>query len=138
MGPRLTAQAGLEWQVHAVATVGADRFIGGGLGVAQRTSGRLRFGGAVSAGDFEGDTAARLEASVTYLLRPFSRGGVTPYAGGGAAFTLTSDESREFLLIVIGLQGRPASALGWFLEAGLAGGARLAAGIRLQRRRRGT
>ncbi len=133
----LEAQGGLEWQLHALFTVGADRFMGAGVGLAQRTGGRLRLGGSVTAGDFEAMAAARVEVSVAYLMNPFSRDGVTPYAGGGAAFTFTSDESREFILVVIGFQGRPGSAVGWFIEGGVAGGIRLAAGVRVRKRRRG-
>ena len=128
----LHAQGAHELQLHAVATVTAEQFFGGGVGYAYRTAGRVRLGVLASAGGWEGDFAGRAEAMVSYHLNPFRRRGVTPYAGGGASITFTDVASSEYILVVLGVESSPGGRRGWFLEVGLAGGLRLAAGLRLR------
>jgi hypothetical protein len=130
VGSALRAQGRHEVQVQAVATATAEQYIGGGVGYAYRTVGRVRLGLLVSAGSWEGDPAGRAEGLVSYHLSPFRRRGVTPYAGGGATVTFTDAESSEVILLVVGVESRPGGRRGWFVEAGLAGGLRLAAGLR--------
>lgn len=130
LGTPARAQGTHELQAQVVATVTARQFVGGGLGYAYRTRGRLRLGLLASAGSWEGDFAGRVEAMVSYHLSPFRRRGVTPYAGGGASITFTDLESSEYILIVLGVESSPGGRRGWFAEVGLAGGLRLAAGVR--------
>lgn len=132
LGPPARAQARHELQLHAVATVTGQQFVGGGVGYAYRPRGRLRMGLLASAGSWEGDGAGRVEAMVSYHLSPYRRRGLTPYAGGGATITFTDAESSEYLLLVLGVESSPGGRRGWFVEAGLAGGLRLAAGVRLR------
>jgi hypothetical protein len=110
--------------------VTAKQFVGGGVGYAYRTSGRVRLGLLASAGGWEGGFAGRAEVMVSYHLEPFKRRGVTPYAGGGASITFTDVESSEYILLLLGVESSPGGRRGWFLEVGLAGGLRLAAGLR--------
>lgn len=126
----LRAQGAHELQAQAVATATARQFIGGGVGYAYRTGGRVRLGLLMSAGSREGDLAGCAEAMVSYHLNPLRRRGVTPYAGGGATVTFTDVESSEYILLVVGVESRPGGGRGWFVELGLAGGLRLAAGLR--------
>ncbi len=130
----LQAQRAREWQLQGIATLGRERFVGGGLGIALRTDGRMRLALAVNAGDLEGTAAVRSEATVSYHLNPFKRSGVSPYVVGGAALVLTGDRSGEYLLLSVGLESRPGAGTGWFLEAGVGGGIRLTGGLRLRRR----
>jgi len=134
----LRAQGAHELQVQAVATVTADQFIGGGVGYAYRTGGRVRLGLLASAGSWERDFAGRAEAMVSYHLNPFQRRGVTPYAGGGATVTFTGAESSEYILLVAGVESGPGGRRGWFVEVGMAGGLRLAAGLRWRLGSRGS
>ncbi|NIM52117.1 MAG: hypothetical protein GTN62_13160 [Gemmatimonadales bacterium] len=134
LGGPLQAQAARELQVQGVVTATATRFIGGGVGFALRTAGRMRVGLMVSAGDMEGAVAGRGEALLSYHLSPFKRRGVTPYVGGGVAVTATRDASEEYLLLVLGVESRPGSSAGWFAEAGVAGGVRVSLGFRLRQR----
>jgi hypothetical protein len=118
-----------------MANVGGDRFLGGGVGLALRTNGRMRVGVVLNAGDLEGNLAVRPELLGSFHLNPFKRQGVSPYAGGGVAAVLSDGNSREYIVAFLGLESRPGRSFGWFVEAGLGGGARLAAGVQFRRRR---
>lgn len=130
------AQRAREWQVHGVATLGADRFLGGGLGFAFRTDGRLRVGISTSLGDLEGVTASRAEAGLSFHLNPFKRRGVSPYGGGGVAGVFTRDASSGYLVVLVGVESSPGGRSGWFVEGGVGGGVRLGVGFRLRQRAR--
>jgi len=55
------------------------------------------------------------------------------YAGAGVAGEVHGGDVRGLLVALLGLEARPWSGGGWFLEAGVGGGVRLAAGYRLIR-----
>jgi len=131
----VSAQRATEWQFHTLATVGGDRFLGGGVGLALRTSGRMRVGVALNAGDLEGSAAVRPELLGSFHLNPFKRQGVSPYAGGGVAAVFAEGTSREYIVAFVGLESRPGRPVGWFAEVGLGGGARVAAGVQYRNRR---
>lgn len=130
------AQRALEVQVQAVTALAHQRFVGGGFGVALRTNGRMRLGAYLNGGDYGGVRAARPELTAFFHLNPFKRTGVSLYAGGGIALIITGSETREYLMGALGLEWKPGSGRGWFLEAGFGGGVRLAAGYQLRRRHR--
>ncbi len=67
------AQRATEWQIHGLASVGGDRFLGGGVGLALRTNGRMRVGMVLNAGDLEGSAAVRPELLGSYHLNPYKR-----------------------------------------------------------------
>lgn len=126
------AQARVEWQGHALTTVADADFVGGGIGAGVRTGARLRLGVTLSAGILDEAAAGRAEALATFLLNPARRGGVLVYGGGGAAVTFTDEAAVERLVVLLGLEQAPATGVGWFLEGGVAGGVRAAAGIRIR------
>lgn len=128
----LAAQATFEVQAQGLATVTGSEFYGGGLGAAYRTAGRTRIGLALSAGSAEQVFAGRGELLLSYHLNPYKRHGVTPYAGAGVAVTFTSDESREYILLVLGVETNPGGRTGVFAEVGVAGGLRFAAGFQIR------
>lgn len=130
------AQRAVEWQVQGVGVLTGFEFAGAGVGVAWRTPGRLRVGAALAGGTAEGAAALRGEAALSYHVDPFKRRGVAPYVAGGVSLTATDAGSQEYVLLVIGLEARPGRDAGWFVEAGVAGGLRVAAGVRLRRRSR--
>lgn len=134
--PVVRAQRALELQIHGLATLADERFLGGGIGLAMRTNGRMRVGAFASGGKYDGRTALRPELTAYFHLNPFKRSGVSPYVGGGVAAVLTSDESVEYLVGSIGLEWKPGSSSGWFMEVGIGGGVRVAAGIQLRHRSR--
>ena len=131
----LCAQRATEWQLHSLAMVGGERFIGGGVGLALRSNGRMRAGATLSAGDREGIAAFRPEIHGSFHLNPFKRQGVSPYGGGGVAAVFAEDLRREYIIAFVGVESRPGRAVGWFAEVGLGGGVRVVAGIQYRRRR---
>ncbi len=131
----VNAQRAVEWQAHAMTNLGGARFVGGGVGLALRTSGRMRVGLGMNAGDLEGVAAVRPELLGSWHLNPFKRQGVAPFAGGGVAAVFSDGASREDIVAFVGLESRPGRRVGWFVEGGLRGVARLVAGIQYRKRR---
>ena len=141
LGIPLEAQSARELQLQGVGAFASTRFLGGGLGFAWRSQGRMRVGLSVSAGDFSsspeggerGHTfGGRFELMASYHVNPYKRSGVTPYAGGGIAVGGTSDEVFEYVLLVFGLETTPGGRTGWFAELGIGGGVRVSAGYRIR------
>ena len=132
----VAAQRAWEWQALGVATIADADFVGGGLGVGYRTDGRMRLGILANVGDREGRAAFRPEAIVSFHLNPYKRRGVSPYAAGGVAFLINQGADAQYLVALLGLEWQPGSNWGWFLEAGLGGGVRLAGGVQLRLRQR--
>jgi hypothetical protein len=54
---------------------------------------------------------------------------VGAYLAGGVA-AVGGPADRGYLVLAAGIEDRPGARSGWFLEAGVGGGARLAAGYR--------
>ncbi len=133
-GAPLEAQRAWEWQGHGVVSVSDADFYGGGLGVGYRTDGRTRLQLLASVGDREGRIALRPEALVSFHLNPYKRQGVSPYAAGGIAFVINDGADAQYLIATLGLEGQPGRNWGWFVEAGLGGGVRIAAGVQLRNR----
>ncbi len=129
--PAVFAQSARELEFRGVAIVSATEFYGAGVGGALRTNGRTRFGLSLSLGDLEGTLAGRAAAVVTYHLHPFRRRGVGPYAGGGISL-LVAAGTREYVVLLLGVEGNPGTARGWFVEAGFTGGAFVTAGVRFR------
>ncbi len=121
------------WQLQALGTTAADHFVGAGAGWGVRNLGRLGFGITANAGDANGSLGARVEALTSFHFSPFRRRGVGGYGAGGLAVAVTDSSSREFLVLLVGLEARPGRRYGWFVEAGVGGGIRISAGVRLRR-----
>ncbi len=129
--PAVDAQSTLELQVQGVGVVTGAQFYGGGLGAALRPAGHLRIGLTANIGDREGTLGGRGALQVTYHLEPFRRRGLTPYAGGGVSLLVASD-TREYLVLLFGVESGLFSPRGWFVEAGITGGVFVSAGVRLR------
>jgi len=128
------AQRGWDAQVHAMALARDSTLVAGGAGAALRVGRGLRLAATVSAGALtSGGAAGRGEALLAYHVSPPRRGGVGVYVGAGVAGEVQGGDVRGLIVALIGVEARPWSGGGWFLEAGVGGGVRLAAGYRLIR-----
>jgi hypothetical protein len=122
------AQRGREIGMHAVFTGQDSEFFGGGLYGAIRTTRRTRLALTAAAGSADGEFVVRGEILGHFLLSPAGRGpGV--YGGGGIA-GITGAGKEGFLVLLLGVEHAPGGRAGWYLEGGLGGGVRLAAGYR--------
>ena len=132
----LSGQAGTvrEAGLEAVATAADPAVYTAGLTASVRPSLRTRIalyaGGGVTG---DGNGVGRAEVVGHFLLNPRSmRPGL--YAGGGLAGVSASGAADGYLVLLVGIESRPGGRGGWFVEAGIGGGARLAAGDRWRRR----
>jgi hypothetical protein len=64
-----------------------------------------------------------------FLLAPTRRGNLAAYLAGGLAI-VGGPAERGYLVLTVGIEDRPGSRAGWFIEGGVGGGARIAAGYR--------
>jgi hypothetical protein len=129
-----TAQAQLarEVGVELVATASDPALGAGMLYGAVRTSRRMRISAAAGAGASDGRAAFRGELLAHFLLSPRRRTGAGFYGAGGIA-GVAGPVDQGYLVLTLGLEARPAARAGWFVEAGVGGGARLALGYRWRR-----
>lgn len=130
-GP-LAAQRGVVGQVQGLSTFAAVNFVGGGLGIGLWLPGSLRLTTTGNVGRRAGRVAGRTEAMLTYHLAPYRRRGLELYGGGGTAVVWSGGSGRGYVLVVLGVESRPAGGNGWFAEAGVGGGIRLAVGWRVR------
>lgn len=126
------AQRVTELGVVAIGTAADPGLLVGGITGALRTSLRTRVAAVVGAGGSAGDLAWRGELLAHFLLAPTRRDGAGVYGAGGVA-VVGGPVSQGYLVLAIGLEGRPGARAGWFVEAGVGGGARLALGYRWRR-----
>jgi hypothetical protein len=128
------AQRGWDAQAHALVLARDSVLVAGGVGAGMRLGRGLRLGATLSAGALTpGGAAGRGEALLAYHVSPPRRGGVGVYAGAGIAGEVHGGGARGLLVALIGVERRPWSGGGWFVEGGVGGGARIAAGYRLIR-----
>lgn len=130
---RLTAT---EFGVGVTVAAARRTFVGGELGLGLRPGGQSRFAVAVAAGSEAERAALRAHAMLQFLVTPAARRGVGPYAGLGAAFSARrGSPSQGFVALLVGVEGTPGRRTGWrnwYVECGLGGGVRAAAGWRLR------
>ena len=126
------AQRVTEVGLQATGTFSDPGLIVAGPTGAVRLSERGRLALTLGAGGSDGDFAWRGEAAGHFLLSPRRREGVAAYGGGGVA-VVGGPVERGYLLFTLGLESAPGSRSGWFAEAGVGGGVRLAAGWRWRR-----
>jgi hypothetical protein len=127
-----SAQQTFDWQVHGVATVFADRFTGAGVGLGVRPPGQSRVSIAASIGDAHGSPAGRVEGLLSFHLNPGKETGFSPYTGAGLAANITRQATRGYVEVLLGVEERPGRRSGLFVEVGVGGGMRLAAGYRIR------
>ena len=127
----------LQPHLRADALIAREGAVHLGAGVSVRGSRYLRVdltvgagagsrpgGGGGQQGEGRGDLVAR------FVLDPeFSRRW-SMYGGGGVSVRVGGGESRELLLVALGVEGPRWGGVVPFAELGLAGGARIGAGIR--------
>ncbi|HET6579825.1 MAG TPA: hypothetical protein VFG66_16000 [Gemmatimonadales bacterium] len=126
------AQAVPELGVIAMATASDPAIVAAGAYGGLRTSLRTRVSAALLAGVSDGEAAWRGELLAHFLLNPTRLRGVGVYGAGGIAL-VGGPVDRSYIVLTLGVEARPAASSGWFVEAGVGGGARLAAGYRWRR-----
>jgi len=132
LAPPLAAQRVLELGVQAIATAADPAVVLAGGLAALRTSLRTRCSVGLAAGVSDGAAAWRGEALVHFLLNPTRRRGPALYGAGGVAVA-GGPVDQGYVVVTLGLEQRPGARTGWFAEAGIGGGARLALGYRWRR-----
>ncbi len=125
---------GFEAGVAGALLLAQPEFIGGGAMLALRPGGRMRFQLAALAGD-AGGLMGRGEFAVHYLVTPAATRGGSVYGVAGVALNAGSGEAG-YLLLGLGLERASGASNGWWVEAGVGGGGRLAAGWRWRSLRR--
>lgn len=130
-GP-LVGQAGAvrELGLEAVVTAAEPAVYTAGVTASVRPSTRTRVGLYAGGGvTGEGNGVGRTELLGQFLLTPRSLD-LGVYAGGGLAGVFSSGADNGYLVLMVGVESRPGGRGGWFVEAGVGGGARIAAGYR--------
>lgn len=128
----MAAQQVRELGVVGIATASDPALAVGGIYGALRTSLRTRVSAAAAIGASDGETAWRGELLAHFLLSPTRRTGAGLYGAVGVA-VVGGPAEQGYLVVTLGLEARPGARSGWFVEAGVGGGARLAAGYRWRR-----
>jgi hypothetical protein len=115
--------------VTGIATASDPGLAVGGVSAGLRTSRRTRVSVAAGVGAVDGEVAWRGELLAHFLLSPGRRRGAGFYGAGGVA-VVGGPVEQGYVVLTLGLEERPGARSGWFVEAGVGGGARLAAGYR--------
>jgi len=132
-GPgRATAQQAKEFGVGVIATASDPALGVGAVYGALRTSRRMRLSVAAGAGVSDDRAAWRGELLAHFLLSQARLQGAGLYGAGGIA-VVGGPVEQGYVVLTLGLEARPAARDGWFVEVGVGGGARLAAGYRWRR-----
>jgi hypothetical protein len=127
--PHAGAQQVKEVGIQAVGTLSDPALAAGGVYAGWRPTRRARLSASLGLGGSGGETAWRGELLGHFLLAPTRRSGAGVYLAGGVA-AVGGAADRGYLVLVLGVEGRPGAPAGWFAEAGVGGGARVAAGFR--------
>jgi hypothetical protein len=133
VAPPLAAQQVREIGLQTTATASDPALVIGGVYAALRTSLRTRVSAAAGAGAGGGDAAWRGELLAHFLLNPDRQRGTGVYGAGGLA-VVGGPVNQGYLVLTLGLEARPGGRSGWFVEGGVGGGVRLAAGYRWRKR----
>ena len=133
-----TSGAPLAAQQRHVRELGVEGMVLGAdpvmvLGGSTARSGmlsRTRLALTASAGIVERAAGWRGEVLAHFLLNPRTTRKPGVYGGGGVAAAGSGGQARGYVVVLLGIEARPGAGNGWFLEAGLGGGFRAAAGWR--------
>ena len=118
-------EAGLE----SVVTAAEPAVYTAGLTASLRPSPRTRVALYAGGGVSDGQGVGRAELVGHFLFSPRSlHAGI--YGGGGLAGVFGSGFADGYIVLLVGVESAPGGHGGWFVEAGIGGGARLAAGYR--------
>jgi hypothetical protein len=125
----LAAQQGKEFGLQAIGAA-SDPVLGvAAVYGAIRTSSQTRVSASAGAGVSRGEAAWRGELLVHLQVNPGARRGLGVYAAGGVA-AVGGPVERGYIVLTLGMEQHPGLPTGWFVEAGIGGGARLALGYR--------
>jgi hypothetical protein len=127
--PPAGAQQVSELGIQAIGTLSDPALAVGGVYAGWRPARRARISASLGLGGSGGEVAWRGELLGHFLLAPTRRKGSAVYLAGGLA-AVGGRNDQGYLVVAAGIESRPGSASGWFLEAGVGGGARLSAGYR--------
>lgn len=122
------AQRDHQLGLQVIATADDPVAVVGGPSAAIRVERRVRLVGTAGLGAQGGDLAWRLEGLVHFHLHPNSRT-VGVYGGGGLALA-GAENTRGFMVAVLGVETAPGGSGGWTVEVGFGGGFRMAVGYR--------
>jgi hypothetical protein len=132
-GTPAAAQQVTEFGVMGIATASDPALVVASAYGGIRTSRRTRISAGLGLGGSDGRAAWRGELLAHFLLNPTRRSGVGIYGAGGVA-AVGGPVDQGYLVLTLGVEARPGGRSGWFVEAGVGGGVRLAAGMRWRRR----
>jgi hypothetical protein len=127
------AQQVREIGLQATVTASDPALLIGGVYAALRTSLRTRLSVMAGAGASGGEGAWRAELLAHFLLNPDRQRGAGVYGAGGLA-VVGGPVDEGYLVLTLGVEACPGGRSGWFVEGGVGGGARLAAGYRWRKR----
>ena len=127
--PPAGAQQVRELGLHATGTLSDPGLGVGGVYLGWRPARRARLSASAGLGTSAGEAAWRGELLGHFLLAPTRRQGAGVYLAGGVA-AVGGAADRGYLVLALGVESRPGGSAGWFVEAGVGGGARLSAGYR--------
>lgn len=119
-----------ELGVEGVVTASEPATYTAGVTASVRPTIRTRVA-VYAGGGVTGDGAGvgRAELVGHFLLNPRSTGAGW-YAGGGIAGSFAEGADNGYLVLLLGVESAPGGRGGWFVEAGVGGGLRAAAGYR--------
>ena len=121
-----------ELGVHGVVlATDPAAVLGGGYAAIRSSAGRTRLAATAAVGGAGGVTVWRAEVLGHFLLNPFGARRPGLYAGAGGALA-GGGGTTGYLVLLVGIEGRPGAGSGWAIEAGLGGGFRAAAGYRFR------
>ena len=115
--------------MQAVGTLSDPALAVAGVYAGWRPTRRARLSVSAGLGGSGGETAWRGELLGHFMLAPTRRTGAGAYLAGGVA-AVGGPADRGYLVLAVGIESRPGTPSGWFAEAGVGGGARLAVGYR--------
>jgi hypothetical protein len=122
----------VELGAQGIATAADPAVAVAGIYAGIRTSRRSRLSAGLAGGASDGRAAWRGELLAHFLLNPARGRGAGVYGAGGIAVA-GGPVNQGYVVATLGIEGRPGAPSGWFAEAGIGGGARLALGYRWRR-----
>lgn len=118
-----------EFGLESVATWAEPAAYTAGITASIRPASRTRIALYAGGGVSDGEGVGRAELLGHFLLNPRSTHAAV-YGGGGIAGVFGNGSADGYLVLLLGVEGSPGGRGGWFAEAGVGGGARLAVGYR--------
>lgn len=126
--------AATEWSAGVTTVAARHTFWGAGFALARRPGGQLRAALAAAGGTRDGEAAVRIDATAQFVVTPVARTGVSLSGGLGLAYAGARQErGAAWVTAQLGAEAAAGRRRAWFVELGLGGGVRIAAGWRWRR-----